>query len=342
MGGLLAELGKRIAERWFTLLVLPGLLYVAALAAAHALGHAHPFDARRVTDRLDTVNAGTASASGLALLGAYLLAAATAGLAAQSLGSLVERLWLATDWTGWPSPLRRLAAHRTRRRHRRWTDAMTAYHRAREDAAAAHAHARLTPNPPAPTPADPAPSSPLPSADPPAPYDPLPSARDLAYRKALRIAAEPPARPTWMGDRLDDITVRLDRDLGLDLATVWPYLWLIAPDTTRTEIVAARETLTRATTLAGWGLLYLAVGALWWPGLPIAAAVLVTAWRRARTACDMYALLVEATARLQTADLAHRLGLEHTGSVTHETGTAMTDLLRTRPPQLGPTPRGRR
>ncbi|MBE1582330.1 hypothetical protein ACFPOI_31340 [Nonomuraea angiospora] len=322
MGGLLAELGKKIADRWFTLLVLPGLLYVAALAAAHALGHAHPFDARRVTDRLETVDADAASAAGLALLGAYLLAAATAGLTAQSLGSLVERLWLAADWAGWPPPLRQLAALRTRGRHRRWTEAVSNYHETREKAAAAHVRARLAANPPIPARPGPALSS------------PLPSPRELAHRKILRIAAEPPTRPTWMGDRLNDATVRLNRDLGLDLATVWPYLWLTAPDTTRTEIIAARETLTRATTLAGWGLLYLAVAALWWPGLPIAAAVLVTAWRRARTACDMYALLVEATAHLQSADLAHRLGLEPTGPITRETGTALTDLVRTRPPQL--------
>ncbi|TMR93073.1 hypothetical protein [Nonomuraea basaltis] len=324
MGGLLAELGKKIADRWFTLLVLPGLLYVAALAAAHALGHTHPFDARRVTDRLDTVNADAASAAGLALLGAYLLAAAAAGLAAQGLGSLVERLWLAADWAGWPPPLRRLAALRTRRRHRRWTRALSAYRKTLDEAAAAHVQARLGANPPAPASGGPA----FP--------DPLPSPRELAYRKIARIAAEPPARPTWMGDRLNDVTVRLDRELGLDLATVWPYLWLTAPDTTRTEITTARETLTRATTLAGWGVLYLAVAALWWPGLPIAAAVLLTAWRRARTACDMYALLVEATVRLQSADLAHRVGLEHTGPVTRETGTTLTGLLRGLPPQPAP------
>lgn len=332
MGGLLAELGKKIADRWFTQLVLPGLLYVAALAAAHALGHAYPFDAGRVTERLETVNADAASTAGLALLGAYLLAAATAGLAAQGLGSLIERLWLAADWAGWLPPFRQLAALRIRRRHRRWTYAVSGYREARESAAAAHVRARLAANPALPAHVEPA--QPRPAL-----AGPLPSPRELAYQKILRISAEPPARPTWMGDRLGDVAVRLDRDLGLDLAAVWPYLWLTAPDTTRAEIVAARATLTRATTLAGWGLLYLAAGALWWPGLPIAAAVLLTAWRRARTACDVYALLVEATVRLQSADLARRLGLDHTGPMTRESGVALTDLLRTRSPQLdGPAP----
>ncbi|MFI6744480.1 hypothetical protein ACIBI9_67545 [Nonomuraea sp. NPDC050451] len=59
-----------------------------------------------------------------------------------------------------------------------------------------------------------------------------------------------------------------------------------------------------------------------------AGAVLLTAWRRARTACDTYTLLVEATARLQSADLTHRLGLDHTGPISRETGAVLTGLLR--------------
>ena len=94
----------------------------------------------------------------------------------------------------------------------------------------------------------------------------------------------------------------------------------------RTEIVAAARPHPRYH--AGrLGLLYLAVGALWWPGLPIAAAALVTARRRARTACDMYALLVEAIA-------ASRRPTSRTVSASNTPPSPrdrhrMTDLLRT-------------
>ena len=66
---------------------------------------------------------------------------------------------------------------------------------------------------------------------------------------------EEPTCPTWSGDRIHAATVRVERDHHLDLATVWPYLWLTMPDSTRAEITAARDALSRATTLAGWGLL---------------------------------------------------------------------------------------
>jgi hypothetical protein len=322
MGGLLGELGKKLADRWLTLLVLPGALYLAAVITAATLGHAHPFTPHPLIDRLDhwTAAAHPKSAAGLAivLLVAFLLASAACGLAAQAMGALVERLWLAADWADWPTPLRQVAWALTRRRRLRWGQASADYKRAREEAAAARARARL---------AGEAARPPVPGTGP-----------DTAHRRVLRIAAEPPERPTWMGDRLNAVATRLDRELDLDLATVWPYLWLTAPDAVRSEITAARETLGRATTLAGWGLLYLVVGALWWPGLPIAVAVIVTARQRARRATDTYALLVEATVRLHTISLAHDLGLEHSGPLSRETGWALTNLLQDRrspnPPDL--------
>jgi len=108
VGGFLAELGKKLAERWLSLLVLPGLLYLAALTAASLLGHRHPFAFGRLTSRLEdwTTTPGLTSISGLVLvLLATLLATAGAGLA--------EQAWLAEHWQSWPPPLRRLAS-RTR------------------------------------------------------------------------------------------------------------------------------------------------------------------------------------------------------------------------------------
>jgi hypothetical protein len=304
VGGFLAELGKKLAERWLSLLVLPGLLYLGALTAAYLLGQRHPFDIRRITTQLDawTTTPGITSASGVALvLLATLLAAAGAGLAAQALGSLTERVWLADRWQSWPPPLRHLAQARTTRRTQRWTDATETYQRQLDAKGAQRAgHAATSPE----------------------------VNLGEAHRAVTRIAQEKPARPTWIGDRLHAVITRLDREYQLDLTTIWPHLWLSMPDTTRTEITTARESLARATTLAGWGLLYLAVAALWWPGLLIATAIMGTAWRRARTAADTYALLIEAAARLHTAELARCLDLDHTGPLTQQTGWALTCLLQ--------------
>ncbi|MEV6393538.1 hypothetical protein AB0M39_01945 [Streptomyces sp. NPDC051907] len=318
MGGLLAELGKRIAERWLTLLVLPGALYLAALATAQTLGHAHPVDLTRLSRRLDQWAAAaqphSSSRIALVLLG-LLLAAAAAGLAAQALGSLAERLALAADWEQWPKRARRLARRRVARRREQWLAASERYAREREEAAAARARAHRAGGSAQPLPTD---------------------GLGTAYAALVRIAPELPERPTWMGDRLAVVATRLDRDLDLDLATVWPHLWLSVPDATRTEVTAARGDLTRAASLAGWGLLYGAVGALWWPGALLAAAITATAWRRARAATDAYATLVEAVCRLHTAALARELGLEVSGPVTRPVGAELTRLLQTGQRYEGP------
>lgn len=235
---------------------------------------------------------------------ATLLAAAGAGVAAQAWGSLIERVWLADGWQSWPPPLRRVAQARTDSRTQRWAAATQAYQERLDATSTQLAHPRAEDA----------------------------SAVDLgaARRAVTRIAQEHPARPTWIGDRVHAAIARLDRDYRLDLVTILPHLWLTTPESTRTEITTARESLARAATLAGWSLLYLAVGALWWPGLFLAVAIGGTAWRRARTAADTYALLVEAAARVHTTDLATAVGIDHTGPLNQHTGWVLTCLLQGR------------
>jgi len=83
---------------------------------------------------------------------------------------------------------------------------------------------------------------------------PDPSNRDeryAAYRARRRIALERPERPTWSGDRIQVVTVRLQRDLYLNLPIIWAGLWLIMPDTARTEITTTPQALSTATALTG-------------------------------------------------------------------------------------------
>ena len=60
MGDILAELGKNLADRWLTLLVLPGALYLAVLAAARTLGQEHALDLPRLAHRVSVLANSTA------------------------------------------------------------------------------------------------------------------------------------------------------------------------------------------------------------------------------------------------------------------------------------------
>jgi hypothetical protein len=310
MGGLLDELGKRLAERWVQLLVLPGALYLAVAVAARNLGQGSPFDVPRlITQVVAWARAPAVTAVGgqVVLLSAVLAASATVGVAAQVLGSLAERFTLAAGWETWPSPFRQFADGQVGRRRRRWDAAHATY--------VHHYNLALQGE------------------------DPDPAARAAAYLKRSRIALERPGRPTWSGDRVNSVAVRLQRDLHVDLPTIWASLWLTLPAATRTEVTAARQALASATTMAAWALLYLVLAGWWWPAALIAAVLAVTGWHRTRTAADGYAALLEASTRVYARDLARQLGLDPSSSPDQRVGESLTAVLHTEPP---PVPGGDR
>jgi hypothetical protein len=292
--GFLSELGKRLAERWLTLLVLPGALWVGFAVGAVMLGHRHAFDVGllvlQVPEWTRTTN------EQVTLLAVLLGASAAVGLAAQAIGSAVERLALATTWRTWPRPWRWLAEFRVARRKARWAEANAEFHRLGNLAyEALVAGQRLDPGP-----------------------------RVRAYRRRERVAPECPDRPTWSGDRLNAVAVRVDRDLHLDLATVWPNLWLVLPGEIRAELTAARQSLTRGATLAGWAIMYAPLTVWWWPAVMITVGTAVAGRYRLRAAADVYADLVEAAARTFVGDLATKLGVPG--------GDALMALLHSQPP----------
>ncbi|WP_367139035.1 MULTISPECIES: hypothetical protein [Streptomyces] len=114
MGGFLTHLAEKLAEKWLSLLVLPGLLFLAVASSAHLLDQGAPFDHRPLTAALrhaaprlhDPAFAVLASAG-------VLLAAAGAGLVARCLAVFVLHVW-----TGpWPAWARLLDRTITRKRH---------------------------------------------------------------------------------------------------------------------------------------------------------------------------------------------------------------------------------
>ncbi|MEH0515198.1 hypothetical protein QBC31_31490 [Streptomyces sp. B21-079] len=309
MGGLLSELGKKLAERWLSLLVLPGAFFLAAVGTAFTLGHAHALDSGLLIRQISVhAESRTVTSTGgrAMILAAVLAGSAAAGTAVQALGSFIERITLAAGWQAWPSSatsvLRRWVAYR----QRAWDAADTEHRRASSD--------ELTS-----TPAD------LPD----------PATRHRAARRRERIAPERPERPTWSGDRIHAAAIRLDHAFHLDLATVWPHLWLVLPDEVRAQVTDARAALARAAATAAWSLLYALLALSWWPAGLLTAGLALTARHRVRAAADAYAGLLETVTRLHATTLADHLGLEHTGPLTPVLGDVLTHHLQVRmPPAL--------
>ncbi|MFB8179600.1 hypothetical protein ACFC8N_26965 [Streptomyces sp. NPDC055966] len=311
-GAFLAGIGTRLADRWVNALLLPGLLWTGLLAAGVHLGQAHAFATDHLSAWLQQLAARPAAhAPGTVALAAcaILLAGAGAGLLAGALGGLVERLWaLPGD--------RPAAAWLLARRRQRWDTAQrrlkTAILQAARDTGgrddAAHA-ARVR----------------------------------ACQRRRARLGPARPERPTRTGDRFARTTTRIARFNGLDdLALAWPRLWTVLPDQLRTDIATARDTYAATARLAAWGLLHLALTAVWWPAGLIGTAVLATATVRAHAAADVLAGLIETACDLHLGDLAERLRLPATSDTT-PIGHAITARLRTPaspPARTGtPTPR---
>lgn len=314
MTAVLGELGKQLASRWLSLLVLPGALFLAVVFAAHTLGQADALSTARLVHQV-TVSAKspvvTTVGGQVVLLVAVLAAAAGAGIVAQALGSLIETVVLAAGWRDWPARLAALVEPLVNSRQGRWDEAHETYHRLYRQA--------LAPNP----------------AD-----RPDPAALHAAARDRNRISRERPERPTWSGDRVSAAAVRLDRDLHLDLATVWPYLWLILPEPDRAQITDARSDLGRAAALGGWAILYAPLTWWWWPAAPLAVILAAVTRHRIRVAAQAYALLLEAATRLYAGALATQLGVDPQGPFSRQLGDELTRYLRSSPPAPRRSARG--
>ena len=103
MTGFLAELGKNLADRWLSLLILPGALLIAAAAAAGTLGQAHATDLTLLRARITAIAATPSAHSPGALLltvGGILAASALAGLRCPTVPGQASNRMLIRKGTG--------------------------------------------------------------------------------------------------------------------------------------------------------------------------------------------------------------------------------------------------
>lgn len=94
--GILTEVGRHVSSRWFTAVLLPGLLLVILTMTGFHLGHEHALDVGRLSAWVDETlrrwrDRPSDAAVGVALT---LLAAGVLGTLARELGGVIERLWL--------------------------------------------------------------------------------------------------------------------------------------------------------------------------------------------------------------------------------------------------------
>ncbi|MGW6056766.1 hypothetical protein [Streptomyces sp. NPDC055189] len=304
MNPLLATLGGKLAERWLNLLVLPGALFLAASAVGTTLGHRRWNDVDRLRTTLDDLAARPAlehTGTAALVVALILLTATAASLAAQFLGGVIEQYWLRVA----RDPLSHALADRRRRKwERREQELDAAYPLTYTDAEDGHAVA--TP------------------------------ARSFAQIQALtdarnRVALRRPTRPTWYGDRMQATADRVEAAYGVDLAALWPRLWLILPEPAVRHIQSAHDSFSTAARLAAWAVGYALLACWWWPTALIAVGCAAVARSRARDALEALAGLIEAAVDVHGRELAGRVGLMAADSAEllgHEAGDRMSELFR--------------
>ncbi|MFI0976242.1 hypothetical protein ACH4SP_04330 [Streptomyces sp. NPDC021093] len=307
MTTFLQELSKRAAERWATLLLGPGFLFVICVVVGNhqGFGHALDLDRLRAYVRAVATDKALQETGGLAVaVGVVLVCSAAAGLAAAAAGRLCERAWTPTG----PRWYVRLL---TLWRARHWDRVDRALTKAVADAGRQVARERLR---------GPAPQRTFPAVE-----------RLRARRRALSPGR--PDRPTRSGQRMEDAARRVERRYGLDLAEIWPHVWAVADGQVRDDIQLVRDHHAAAGRLVAWSaaLLGLTAATGWWPAAVLATAFAGIALRRGRAAIDTLAVLVGTAVDLYVRDVADRMGVPSPEPFTATGAARLRAILRPEP-----------
>ena len=128
------------------------------------------------------------------------------------------------------------------------------------------------------------------------------SAADLAafnrleVRRRRRPGQAAYLMPTSIGNIMRAAERRPADKYGLDAIIVWPRLWLLLPEATRTELRAAYGSLDLATAAAIWGVLFCAFAPFTWLAVPAGLVVaVVTVWTVIPARAQVFGDLIEAS-----------------------------------------------
>ena len=277
MGGFFQQLAKTLADRWISLLVLPGAFFLGAVWLSVSLGHSDAWNValfdpagregrgqgRRPAER----GAGTPRRGRTGGRRRYGLRRAGAGHRhpARLAGPR-------------PRPFAPLAAAGTVRRRARW-------HRLVEERRGLEAASPVTRT------------------------REQQDRIDTVAHRITRLAMAEPGRPTWNGDRIHAVESIAYHRYGLDLTYGWSRLWLVLPDPARTELTAAHSAFAAAVATGTWAVPYLLLTVVWWPAVLVAGGIGLTGWVRARAAVADFTTLTEACLDLYGRTLAAALGV---------------------------------
>lgn len=129
-----------------------------------------------------------------------------------------------------------------------------------------------------------------------------------ADRMLRRLPAEGSFLPTGIGNILRAAERRPAGKYGLEAATVWPHLWLLMPDSARTELAAARRSLDLSVSACVWALCFIGFAPLaWWAAVagPVVVAIAYRFWVRSRA--EVFGDLFEAAFDLYRGRLYEQL-----------------------------------
>ncbi len=137
--------------------------------------------------------------------------------------------------------------------------------------------------------------------------------------------------PTRLGNILRSAEDRCAVKYGLDAVICWPRLWLLLPDSVKTELSAARDALNLTTRLWCWGLLFglwAPVFRVWWP-LALGGVAVWLAHRWMVQAAQVYGALLESAFDLCRFQLYESLHWPRptTPAAERALGQGLTDYL---------------
>lgn len=116
--------------------------------------------------------------------------------------------------------------------------------------------------------------------------------------------------PTLLGNILRSAEEYPNLRYGLEMSVVWPRLWLLLPETTRSELGAARDALDTSTRRLEWSLLVAVWGIwAWWVPLLAVLGGFIFYWSMLSDA-GIYAVLLRASYDLHRFDLYRALHWE--------------------------------
>jgi hypothetical protein len=160
--------------------------------------------------------------------------------------------------------------------------------------------------------------------------------RHLALERRLRrIPAEAnedaPTRrmPTALGNILRAAESWPADKYGLDPVKCWPRLWLLLPETARSELATARATLDSSANLLVWAVLFV-VWTVWaWWALPVGLVIAVAGYRLVLGSAAVYGDLLESAFDVHRRLLYEALDwpLPRTPAEERALGEALTEYL---------------